>query len=133
MSDAADDEVNREGRLCSGAWGGAQSRREFRLAHGRGGADFLLFVLESRADEGCEKRVRFERFGFEFRVELAAEKPGVLRGFDDFDVVSVGGASGDAQPGSDESFLVVAVELVTVAVAFANFELAIGLVRERAR
>ena len=56
----------------------------------------LLFVFEGSAYEGGEERMRFERLGFEFGVELAAEEPGVIGGFDDFDVIFVGGAAGDA-------------------------------------
>jgi hypothetical protein len=43
--------------------------------------------------------MRFEGLGFEFGVELAAEEPRVVRGFDDFDVVVVGSAAGDTESG----------------------------------
>ena len=56
----------------------------------------MALVIEGGADEGGEKRMRLERLGFEFGVELAAEEPGVVRGFDNFDVVVVGSATGDA-------------------------------------
>jgi len=59
------------------------------LGLGKGRA-FIFLVLEGRADEGGEERVRFERLGFEFRVELAAEEPWVLGDLNDFDVVSSG-------------------------------------------
>jgi len=60
------------------------------------GRVLLEFVLERGADEGGEERVRLEGLGFEFGVELAAEEPRVVRGFDDFDVVVVGSTAGDA-------------------------------------
>ena len=61
----------------------------------------MALVIEGSADEGGEKRMRLERLGFEFGVELAAEEPGVIRGFDNFDVVFVGSAAGDAQAGAE--------------------------------
>jgi len=70
--------------------GGAHCGRG-RLGLGCDGAGcwarLLEFVLERGAYEGGEERVRLEGLGFEFGVELAAEEPRVVRGFDDFDVV----------------------------------------------
>ncbi len=63
-------------------------------------------------------------------MELAAEEPGVAGGLNNFDVIFVGGAAGDAQAGADQSFFVVAIEFVAVAVAFADFRFAVSLVRE---
>ena len=60
-------------------------------------AAFLALVIERRADEGGEKRMRLERLGFEFGVKLATEEPGVIGCLDNFDVVFVGCAAGDAQ------------------------------------
>ena len=60
----------------------------------------MALVIEGGADEGGEKRMRLERLGFEFGVELAAEEPGVVWGFDDFDVVFVWGAAGDLKAGA---------------------------------
>jgi hypothetical protein len=54
----------------------------------------------------------------------------MVGGFDDFDVVFIGGATGDAETGVGQDFLVVAIEFVTVAVALADFEFAVGFVRE---
>jgi len=73
--------------------------------------------------------MRLEGFGFEFGVKLAAEEPGVLGRFDDLDVIFVGGAAGDEQAGAGQSFLVVAVEFVAVAVTLADFCFAVGPVR----
>ena len=61
----------------------------------------MALVFERGADEGSEQRMRLEGFGLEFRVELTAEKPGVIGGFDNLDVVFVGSASGDAQAGAE--------------------------------
>ena len=65
----------------------------------RGGAGLGFFVFEGSAYEGGEERMRLEGLGLEFGVELAAEEPGVIGGFDDFDVIFVGGAAGDAEAG----------------------------------
>jgi len=95
----------------------------------RGGARTGFFVFEGGAYEGCEERVRLERLGLELGVKLAAEKPRMLGGFDDLDVIFVGGAAGDEQAGVGQSFLVVAIEFVAVAVAFADFRFAVGAIR----
>ena len=73
-----------------------------------------------------------ERLGFEFGVELAAEKPGVVRHFHNFNVVFVGSASGNSEASGDEGFFKFAIKFVTVAVAFADFGLAVSLVRKGA-
>ena len=89
-------------------------------------------ILEAGAHERGEKRMRRERLRFEFRMKLAAKKPRVVGCFDDFDVVFVGGAAGDAEAGVRQSFLVIAIEFVAVAVAFADFEFAVSFGGERA-
>jgi len=93
-------------------------------------ARLLEFVLERGAYEGGEEGVRLGGFGFELGVELAAEDPRVVWGFDDFDLVVVGSTAGDAESGGGQSFFVFAIEFVTVAVAFADFRFAVGLVCE---
>ena len=74
--------------------------------------------------------MRFERLGFEFRMELAAEEPRMVRSFDDLDVVFVGSAAGDAEAGGGQNFLVVAIEFVAMAVTLADFGFAIGAIGE---
>src|SRR5216683_2635285 len=51
---------------------------------------------------------------------------------DDFDVVFVGRAAGDAKAGGGEDFFVVAVEFVAVTMALADFEFAVGAMGEGA-
>ena len=77
----------------------------------------LVAVLYAGADEGGEEWVRGQGLGFEFGVELTAEEPGVVGGFDDFDVDAVGSASGDAEAGAGERVFVFAIEFVAVAMA----------------
>ena len=112
--------------------GGGAKDRGWRLGFADGGcgcgALLLELVLEGGADEGREERMRLERLGLEFRMELAAEKPRVIRRFDDFDVIFVGSAAGDAEASSDEGLFVFAIEFVAVAVAFADFSFAVGFV-----
>ncbi len=90
----------------------------------------MALVLEGGADEGGEERVRFEGLGFEFGMELAAEEPWMVGGFDDFDVVFVGSAAGDAKARAEQSLFVVAIEFVAMAVALADFDFAVGLMGE---
>ena len=49
-------------------------------------AAFLALVIERRADEGGEKRMRLERLGFEFGVELAAEEVRMARYLHDLNI-----------------------------------------------
>src|SRR4029077_8611533 len=87
-----------------------------------GRAYFVFLVVQRSADEGGEQRVRLERPGFEFGMELATQEPRVLGGFDDFDVVFVRRTTGDAQSSGNENLFVVAVEFVAMAMAFGDFQ-----------
>ena len=86
-------------------------------------------IFQAGANERGEKRMRRERLRFEFRMELAADEPGMIGHFDDFDVHAVGRAAGDAESGARQRLLVLAIEFVAMAVALGNFERAVGLVR----
>ena len=83
-------------------------------------------MREGRADERMEERVRRERLRFEFRMELASQKPRVVRGLDNLHVLAVGRSSGDAESGVGQRLFVFAVEFVAVAVAFADIGCAVG-------
>ncbi len=61
----------------------------------------MAFVFDRGADESGEERMRLKRLGFKFRVELAAEEPGVIGRLDNFDVIFVGRTAGDAQTGTE--------------------------------
>ena len=78
-------------------------------------------VFVARGDELAEERMRLEGLGFEFGMELAAEEVGVAGNLDDLDVGRVGRGAADAQAGAGEQRFVLAVELVAVAVALADF------------
>src|SRR4029077_8465826 len=73
-----------------------------------------------RTQERVEERMRHKGRRLEFRMKLAGEKPGMVRGFDDFDVFAVGRTSGDAESSVGERFFVFAIKFVPVAVAFAD-------------
>src|SRR6266849_3803499 len=100
---------------------------------GSRGARLLFLVFQGGADEGRKERVRLQRLGFEFRMKLAAEEPGMLGRLDDLDVIFVRGAYGNAQARADKRLLVITIKFVTVAVALADFKLSVSLVCEGAR
>ena len=83
-------------------------------------------VFDGCADEGAKEGMRFERLRFELGVELAAEVPGMISEFADFDVDAVRGLAGELQAALGEDRFVFAVELEAVAVAFADMLLAVG-------
>src|SRR5260370_16706927 len=87
----------------------------FGFAYRCAGAEFLFFVLQCRADECGEERVRLQRLGFKFWIELAAEEPRVVRGLDDLDVIFIPRAPGDAPARGDHRFFLVGIEFVAVA------------------
>src|SRR5215470_19743490 len=97
------------------------------------GLQSRLLVLQRGPNEGGEQRMRFERLGLEFRMELAAEEPGMLGGFDDLDVVLVGRAPGNLESGRNQGLFMLAVEFIAVAVPLADLELAVGLGCKRTR
>ena len=99
----------------------------------RADAQAVMAILEAGANERSEERMRRKRLGFEFGMKLAAEEPGVVRHFHDFDVHAVGSFSCDAESGARERLFVLAIEFVAVAMALGNFECAVGSVREGSR
>ena len=76
--------------------------------------------------ERIEQRMRHKRRRLEFRMELAGEKPGMVRSLYDLDVFAIGRAAADAETSGGERFFVFAIEFVTVAVAFADVRGSVG-------
>src|SRR5512137_2516637 len=72
------------------------------------------------ADERREQRVRRERPGFQLRMVLYADEPGMVGDLDDLGQDAVGRHAGEAQAHLLQPVLVVDVDLVAVAVAFAD-------------
>ena len=117
-------------RLRGGVGGDGYGLGAMRLSDFSYGPIFVFFMLDGGTDEGGEERMRFERLGLEFRMELAAEEPWMIGSFDDLDVVFVGSAAGDAKAGAGENFLVVAIEFVAMPMTLADFELAVSAIGE---
>src|SRR5246127_5311976 len=78
----------------------------------------LQAVGVAGGDEAAEERMWLKRLGLELGVELAAEKEGVIGQLDDFDVGGIWGGAGNAQACAGEQRLVLAIEFVTVTMAF---------------
>ena len=58
----------------------------------------LFFQVEGRFDKAVEQGMRLGRAGFKFRMELAADEPGMILDFDDFDQTVIGRRTGQDQP-----------------------------------
>src|SRR6266571_7712474 len=123
--------LRRQERVCNDLRGCPRRSAEGRSVLRLGDAAHAAFLmLDGGADKRGEERMRLEWLGLEFRMELAAEEPGMLRRLDDLHVVFVRRASRDAQSGWGKNFFVFSVELVAVPVALADLELAVGAVSE---
>ena len=72
--------------------------------------------------------MRFHRPGFEFRMELTSQKPGMTADFDDLHQFSVRRSSADDHSGFLQALQLVVVEFIAVAVPFGYFVFLIGLV-----
>src|SRR5579863_6968808 len=90
-------------------------------------------VLVRGSDEGREQRMRFERLGFELWMELAAQKPGMVRNLADFHVNGVGSLAGDPQPSARQNLFVLPVELVTMPMTFADLRRSVSAFGEASR
>ena len=64
--------------------------------------------------------MRRQRLRFEFGMELAADKPGMVGHFNNFHVSAVGRASGDAKARRDQALLVFAIKFVAMPVALGD-------------
>src|SRR6201993_168309 len=106
---------------------------------GRGFGAFLSYnpksrspILKTGAHERGKKRMRGKRLRFEFRMKLAANEPGMLRHFDNFDIHAIGRPASDAETGARQRLLVLAIKFVAMAMALGDFEHSISLMRKRA-
>src|SRR5271167_29224 len=72
--------------------------------------------------------MRLKRLGLEFRVKLATEKPRVVWHFHNFDVILVGGPSGDPQACGREGLFKLTVKFIAMAMALTDFGFAVGFV-----
>src|SRR5437763_1426284 len=77
-------------------------------------------IQQRRADEGTEERVRLEGLGFELGMELASQEPRVIAQLADFYVHAIRGLAGEAQTVLFEHGFILAIELIAVAMSFAD-------------
>ena len=59
--------------------------------------------------------MRFHRPGFEFRVKLTSQKPGMITNFDDLNQLAIGRDTAETQTGLLQLFFKFIVKLITVA------------------
>src|SRR5207302_3537833 len=74
--------------------------------------------------------MRLERLGYKLRMELTPEEPRMIGCLYNLHIILIRRASGNFQSRGHQRFLEVAVEFVAMAVAFADSQLAVSLVRE---
>src|SRR5277367_2677361 len=77
--------------------------------------------------------MRLQRLRLEFRMELTADEMRMIGEFDHFDVSSVRGRTRNLHSRRNHRLFVFAIELVAMAVTFADFELAVNCMRESVR
>src|SRR6266702_1558048 len=90
-------------------------------------------VIQSGLDESGKERMAAAGRRSEFRVELAADQPGMRRQLDHFAQLLALGEAGNAQALVLQSLHVLVVDLVAVTVAFVDHVRAVDLAREAPR
>src|SRR5580704_2757151 len=93
----------------------------------------LQAMLVSRPYKSLEQRMRLQRFRLELRMELAPDKMRMVRKFDDLHISSIRRRPRYSQPACRQSFLILAIEFVTMPVPLADLKLAINLMRQSSR
>src|ERR1700691_2446294 len=89
-------------------------------------------MLIRRGDKRAEQRMRLQRLRLELGMELASDEMRMIRQFHHLNVCAVRRRTRDSQPCRHHWLFVFAVEFVTMAVALADFELAVDLVGQGA-
>src|SRR2546425_99785 len=77
-------------------------------------------TLQRGAHKSLERRVTIEGTGFEFRVELHADKPGMIAQLDDLDQLAIRRQTAEDHAPGHKPLTVGVVELVAVAVALGD-------------
>jgi hypothetical protein len=99
---------------------------------GAGGVSLTLTPLHQPAlrlgggDEARKQRMGLKRAGFELRMELHTDKPGVIGEFHGFGQKAVGRHAGEDEALRFQAGAVGGIDLVAVAVAFGDFGLAVN-------
>src|SRR5216683_240555 len=111
-------------RLSSTHFFRPQEQFDFRCAA-------LLFsflpILVRRTRKRLKQRVRFQRLRFEFRMKLAPDEEWMTGNLNHLDISAVWSRPRNAQTSSHHRLFILAVELVTMTVAFADLGLAVNL------
>src|SRR4051794_32497101 len=90
-------------------------------------------MLVRGADESLEQRVRLQRFRLELRMELATDKVRMIRQLHHLHVSSIRRGTGNPQAAGSQCLFVLSVELVAMAMTFADFRLAVNFVGQSVR
>src|SRR2546422_3126691 len=108
----------------------ASKPQSFMLSSRDRGLGLAGLVLQSGLDDSGKERMAAAGRRGEFRVELAADQPGMRRQLDHFAQLLALGEAGNAQALVLQSLHVLVVDLIAVAVAFVDHVRAVDLARE---
>ena len=82
------------------------------------GRSLGTLVIQRGPDKADKQGMGCKGLGLELGVKLATQEPGILGKLNDLDEVSVGRVPGYLHAVTDQEFLVLAIELIAVPVAF---------------
>src|SRR6266478_248885 len=108
----------------------ASKPQSFMLSSRDRGLGLAGLVLQRGLDESGKERMATAGRRGEFRVELAADQPGMRRQLDHFAQLLALGEAGNPQALVLQSLHVLVVDLIAVAVAFVDHVRAVDLARE---
>src|SRR6266852_4408677 len=91
----------------------------------------LRAMLVRCRNERTEQRMWLQRLRLELGMELAADEMRMVGQFDHLNVSAIGRRTGNSQSRRHHRLLVFAVEFVAMAVALADFQLAVDLAGQR--
>jgi hypothetical protein len=86
-----------------------------------------LPILQGRLDKAFKERMTIHWARFEFRMELAAQEPGMIFDLDNLDEPAVGRDPAQHHALGGKAFAIVVVEFITMPVALGNLFAAIDL------
>src|SRR5580704_11536760 len=93
----------------------------------------LQAMLVSGSYKNLEQRMWLQRFRLELGMKLASDKMRMVRKLDDLHISSIRRRPRYSQPACRQSFLILAVEFVTMPVPLADLKLAINPMRQSSR
>src|SRR5512136_3127472 len=89
---------------------------------------FFEAMLITCSNKRYKQRMRLERLGLEFGVELASQEPGMVFDFDDLDQLVLRIPPGKEQPGPGQVAFVGRVEFIAVAMPLLYISFPIGFI-----